>query len=136
MPPGERDSVFREAVESAPKKNGKAHVTAKHVQKVVAKRAEPDPAPEPAKPLDSTPWAKHNEQGQRVIDLMDEYRVLAELMADTPFGGWVDLKATKALIKSTRENFQKWQVVGFKPQWEIGKDGRNFYYAWEKKGSK
>jgi hypothetical protein len=137
--PAQRDSVFREAVESSPKKNGKPHVTAKHVQKVVAKRK---PAPEAAPPeppkLDPEPWASYNTDAQRVIALMDEFVGLIERMKATPFGHWIDVKGHTGSAKGNKADFEKWQVIGFKPQWEIGKDGRNYWHTWEqkKKGGK
>jgi hypothetical protein len=48
----------------------------------------------------------------------------------------MEVKAHKGVAKATKANFEKWQVVGFKPQWEIGKDGRNYFYAYEKGGKK
>jgi hypothetical protein len=56
VPKGERALTWQEVVATAPtKKNGTPKVTAKHVQKVVAKRKEPAPA-EPA--TDTTPSVK------------------------------------------------------------------------------
>lgn len=50
LPPDEQREAWTEAVETAPKKNGKPHVTAAHVEKVVAKRMALDPEPPAAPP--------------------------------------------------------------------------------------
>jgi hypothetical protein len=142
VPKGERALTWQEVVATAPtKKNGTPKVTAKHVQKVVAKRKEPAPAAEPtdttpSPKLDPKPWEQHNADAQRVLAMMDEYVSLVEGMAATPFGEWITVKDHRNFAKQTKTLFEKQQVVGFKPQWDIGKDGRNFFYAYEKGGKK
>jgi hypothetical protein len=109
-------------------------------QQVEVKRVEPEPPPEPepesAPKLDPQPWAPSNADCEQAIQILDQFGVFAERIHETVFGKWIDLKGTKQFIESEQEKFRRWQVAGFKPQWEIGPDGRNFYYAFEKQPKK
>lgn len=115
-PKAERASVWKEAVESAPKgKDGKPKVTAKEVQRVVASRTEPKPESQPAPPAPKiSPTAPppagdpFDQYNARLLDLADQARDLREaflaLARDKDeamvYAGWINEKEWRGWFDS------------------------------------
>jgi hypothetical protein len=123
-PKGERAAVWREAVDTAPKgSDGKPKVTAKHVEKVVAKRKVPDPAPapEPVKPAPAKVDPPRDEVGvviehadvadafagrDRFAELMNRLSAIGSdlaALAASPAGRYLSAQQVKADVKNVRD---------------------------------
>jgi hypothetical protein len=115
-PKGERAEVWKEAVATAPQKNGKPKVTAKHVEKVVASRKQPEPEPEKPAPPDPQPWRAYNDLIDHSLALLDELEADADRMRTTEFGGWRNAKEDKLFFSNWRVTLGKYKVTGWAPQ--------------------
>jgi hypothetical protein len=153
--PEKRAEVWKEAVETAPKdKAGKPKVTAKHVQKVVAKRkaARPEDGPaakeaEPVAPpaaIDATePWGAYNATLEKAqVLLSDVCGLILGLTTETgvglAFAGWIDRKQYATFFADTIATLENHHVTRWatKAETEATPDKRNFRYVREEKKTK
>lgn len=137
-PKAERASVWKEAVESAPKgKDGKPKVTAKHVEQVVAKRREPvhEPIVNPAPTPDGNPWDEYNAELASIADMIRDVRdrmlALAARTDETGlFADWID-SSYKTYYDNHITAILEQRVAGLMSESEadaLGWGRRHFYH--------
>jgi hypothetical protein len=146
LPPEERTEALKEAVATAPtnKKTGKPRPTAKHVERVVAKRKaeaapKPAPEPEPLPQLEKMPWVRpYNECLVNWLEALDVFaermeQVIALDGTDKAFAAWLDPKAWRKLVKETRLRIENQRVTRWANQKEKDRLSRPFVYDIDEK---
>ncbi len=111
-PEAEQAEVFKEAVATAPKKNGKPHVTAKHVEQVVAKRKEPEPADTTPSVTDELGTSLPTPEIREAFEQRKQFRLIyacliqakkdMRALMNTPAGAYLDEQEIEQRMKDAR----------------------------------